>query len=366
MAMVSFVLAIVLLLLALVVVVLEKTYYYLPARELKRRAEQHDPLSEVLWRAVGYGSLLKLLLWSVVVVTAGVGFGLLTQVAPTPLAMIAVGLLLLLAFAWLPNTRLTSFGGRLTVWCTPAVVWLLQQLSPVLRAVQRPLRRFAIQGHTGLFEPADMLEMLERQKHQSDNRISETELAMLTAALQFDSRRVRDIVVPRKAVKAVAASEDVGPITLDELYKTRHACFPVYGSKRDDFVGLLYLRDLVETEKSRSRHKGTIADCMQAHVAYVHESDSLSEALHTFYQTKLQLFIVVNSFNEYVGIVTLADVISQLLGQPTVQALEQPDSREAVAARHSAQPVKSEEPAPKPAEPPAVPEPQAVPSATEE
>ncbi len=357
--MIQFLLALVFLGIAVLAMVMQKTYYYIPQRELKRQAEHHDPLATTLWQAAAYGAALRLLLWILMIVAAGIGFVLLADIAPTILAIIAVGFLLLFTFGWLPNTKLSSVGGRVTVWATPPLVWLLSKTYPLLRWLHRQVGQFASHDHTGLFQREDLVELLESQKKQTDNRISEEELEMAQAALQFGTRRVRDILKPRKQVVAVAASEELGPITMDELHKSRHSRFPVFDGKKDNMVGTLYLYDVVQ---HKGKSKPRVSEVMEDRVFYVHESDTLAEALQVFYQTQHPLFIVVNSFEEYVGIVTLEDILAQLMGHAIVDAHDQPDNRAEVAAKHPKKEAETEEPVEQAdTQPSTEPEQQAVP-----
>ncbi len=337
--MLQFVIAVVCLGLAVVAMVMQKTYFYISVKELKRQASHHDPLASVLWQAVGYGSTLKLFLWLVTVVMSGVGLVLLATVAPMPLAIMAVGLLLLYTFAWLPNTRLSSFGGRITVLATPTVVWMLAKATPLLRPAQQYARQYAGQNHTGLFQREDLVEMLTRQKHQPDNRIDDAELDMAIASLTFGTKLVRDVLVPRSRVRAVSANDEIGVSVIDELHKTLYTRFPVYDGSPDHIVGTLYLYDLVEHRMST---QPKVASVMEPRVFYVHENDTLSEVLHTFYQTKHQLFVVINSFDEYLGIITLEDVLAQVIGRDIIHPIDHAHDRQGVAARHVKKPAAPE------------------------
>ncbi len=127
-------LAIVLLLMAIAGVVVRKTYYYVPAKELKRRAEHHDSLAVKLYPAVAYGESLRGLLWVWIGLATAAGFVLLVEVAPAWLGFIAVIALLWVVNSWLPASRVTSIGVYLTTAVTPPIVWLLNHLH-------RPLSR---------------------------------------------------------------------------------------------------------------------------------------------------------------------------------------------------------------------------------
>lgn len=348
--MTDLILAILFLAIAAVAVVIQKTYFYIPARELKRQAAHHEPLATVLWQAVAYGMALRILLWGLIAVGAGVGLVLLDHLIPTIAAMAVVAVLLIYTFAWLPNTRLTSIGGRLTVWLTPTVVWLLDHTLTVLTWAQRWIHRHIISGHTGLFDREDLVELLQTQKAQPDNRIGVDELAMAESVLTFGDKLVRNVLTPRRVVKAVPADENIGPVVMDDLHKSGYSRFPVYSGSQDNIVGVLYLRDLVQRRAS-----GKIETHMHKQVCYVHESQTLSEALRAILKTHQQLFVVVNSFEEYVGIITLEDVLEEVIGKQIVDEFDQYEDMRAVAARVAAKDhkdhEKSEAKPEKPAEP---------------
>ncbi|CAN5422617.1 hypothetical protein BH09PAT4_BH09PAT4_02830 [soil metagenome] len=329
--MTDFILSVLFLGLAATAVVMQKTYFYIPSKELKRQAAHHDPLAEVLWRAAAYGMSLRVLLWGVTVLGAGIGLVLLSHVVPTFVAMVAVALVLVYTFGWLPNTRLTSIGGRITVWGTPTLVWLLEHSRVLLGWLQRWVRRHVISGHTGLFEREDLVQLLDTQKAQPDNRINPDDLAMAQSVLQFSTRLVRDELTPRRVVQAAAADESIGPVLMDLLHKSGHSRFPVYSGAHENIVGVLYLRDLVQ-----ARASGHVSDHMHKQVCYVHEDQPLGEALQAILKTHQQLFVVVNSFEEYVGIITIEDILEAVIGRQIVDEFDQYEDLRAVAARMAA------------------------------
>lgn len=336
--MTNFILSVLFLALAATAVVMQKTYFYIPQKELKRQAAHHEPLAEVLWRAAAYGMSLRLLLWGVTVLGTGVGLVLLSHEVPTYIAMVAVALVLVYTFGWLPNTRLTSVGGRITVWATPTVVWLLEHSRVLLGGLQRWLRRHVISGHTGLFEREDLVRLLDTQKAQPDNRINPEDLAMAQSVLQFSTKLVRDGLTPRRVVQAAAADESIGPVLMDLLHKSGHSRFPVYSGTHENIVGVLYLRDLVQ-----AKARGHVSDHMHKQVCYVHEDQPLGEALQAILKTHQQLFVVVNSFEEYVGIITIEDILEAVIGRQIVDEFDQYEDLRAVATRMAAKDHKAHE-----------------------
>ena len=326
----STILAIILLLLAIAGVVVRKTYYYLPLNELKRQAEKHDPLASKLYLAVAYGSSLRALLWLFIGLTSAGGFVMLSRQASPWLSFVVVVLILWAAYSWLPASRVTSFGARLTMAVTPAITWLLNYLHPVFsRGTDIIEKRYTAAAHTGLFERSDVVELINRQQQQADNRLSEEELEIIKRALNFSDYKVRDVLTPRKTLQTVLVTDTIGPILSDELHKSGQDYALVRESAKGAFAGTLSLKKLsLKTE-------GHVRDVMESTVYYLHESDSLSEALHAFFVTNHPMFVVVNSSEEYVGIITVENVLHQLLGHVPGDDFDQYADLSAVAARHT-------------------------------
>jgi CBS domain containing-hemolysin-like protein len=351
--MISFLFALVFMLLALITVAMHQTYNYVPVKELKRLARGGDPLAQALYRAAAYGASLGLLLWIIVAVALVVSFALLQQITPPVLAFIVEAVVVGVGFAWIPTTDLTKLGARLVVWTTPAIAWLLERLQPLFGKITKFAHDHRqIMVHTGLYEREDLLSLLERQKAQPDSRIPHEELELLVHALTFGDKAVGDCMTPRRVVRAISADEHVGPVIIRELHESGHSRFPVYKDKEDNIVGTLYLRDLINLKKT-----GTVNDVMEHSVYYIHEEYPLEQALHAFLKTKHHLFVVVNRFEEFVGILTIEDIIEQILGCKIVDEFDAYDDMRAVAADHARHEHKAhkkdgeEPPEPKPEEP---------------
>jgi CBS domain containing-hemolysin-like protein len=321
--------AIILLLLALAGVVVRKTYYYLPAKEIKRRASRGDALATNLYRAVAYGNSLSVLLWLYIGLTTAGGLVLLAKQLSLLPALAAVAVLLWLGFSLVPATRITKLGVWLTKLVTPSLAWLLNLLHPVLsKGAMAVETRYIAGAHTKLFEREDLVELVDRQKFQEDNRLSEEELDIVRRALSFDEFKVRDVITPRKQVKTILTSDNIGPVLIDELHKSGQSYVLVKDKAKGQVVGTLAFDQL------GLNSKGEVGEVMNNTVYYLHESDSLSEALHAFFVTNHPMFIVVNSFEEFVGIITVENVIKHLMGHVPGDDFDQYADPIAVAARH--------------------------------
>ena len=329
--MTNYYIAILLLLLAVGAVVVRKTYYYLPFRELKRRAEHHDPLASKLYPTVSYTNSLRGLLLGFIILTSAGGVVLLSKEAPAWIAVVAVVLLLWAVYSWLPASRTTSVGVWLTTLVNPFVLWLVGHMHRILdRPTKAAEKRLSFEQHTGLYERDDWIHLIQKQQHQADSRFSEEELEIAKRALSFGDYTVSDVLTPKKAVKTVLADDTVGPVLIDELHKSKQNYILVRETAKGEFVGTLNYR-LLGLHSS-----GKVKDYLNPAIYYIHEDDDLNQALHTFFVTNRPLFIVVDNAEEYIGIVTIDSILRQLLGHipGEDETAEQHASPAAVVARH--------------------------------
>lgn len=336
-------LALVFLALALAGVVVRKTYYSIPVKELKRRAARRDEVAEQLYRAVSYGSSARTLLWLYIGFTSAVSVVLLARELPVWVSLLIVGPILYIVFSFVPASRVTSLGQRLSMYATPIITWILNYGHPMLSRGAEVVEKRYTEAHTKLFEREDLLELIAQQQRQVDSRFTTEELEIAKRALQFDEHKVADVMTLKTEVKAAIASDTLGPILIDELHKSEQDFVLVRESAKGKFVGHLPIKQLgIKTT-------GKVSDVMQQPVYYLHEDDTLSEALHAFFVTNHPLFLVVNSFEEFVGIVTVESILKQLLGHVPGNDFDQYADLQAVASRHgthestASDPIKTEE-----------------------
>lgn len=326
--MTSFLLGLVFAGITLLAIGLQRTYYHYPVKELKRRARAGDHLAELLYRPVSYGLSLKVLLWGIVTISAALAFVLLSRSVESWFAFLLVAVFVWVGFLWLPSSSLTSFSLLLARWLSPLIARLVSLLYPLLRRIGDLFMRFRhVHVQTGLYEKEDLLSLLDKQRDNPDNRIPVEDIDLVSHALEYGDRFVADAMVPLRAVKFINEAEPIGPKLMDELYQSGFSRFPVYKDVNTNIIGTLYLRDMV-----KKQIKGHVRDVMHDDVYYVHEDFYLAQVLQAFLMTKHHLFIVVNSFEEFVGIITIEDVLEQIIGKQIVDEFDKYDSMRAVAA----------------------------------
>ncbi len=177
----------------------------------------------------------------------------------------------------------------------------------------------------------DSREELQYLVEQSIGVLSENDKLLLSHSLSFRDKLVKDFMTPRSAIDTIKQGEFLGPLALDDLHKTGHSRLPVIDGDVDHVVGILNLRDLLNLDVKKST---TAEKAMDAKVYYVKEDQTLEHALKSFIRTHHHMFIVVNEYRETTGILTLEDVVEQLIGQKIVDEFDAHDDLRAVAMRN--------------------------------
>lgn len=295
-------------------ILLYKLYNSVSALELKRQARGGNKRAQALYKVANYEASLDIFLW---LVGTSVAVVLFTWSARTNW-WLAAGLVVLAAWLviWAPAPRWQGWAGALSSLSARYFAAVLSFLNPVLSrlaAIYPPAGR--VQLHTGLYEKKDLLDLLSKQNKQLDNRIEPSDLKIASGALSFGDKLVREVMTPRREIKFVSANASVGPLLMDELHKSGHSRFPVTKDNTKaaspDIVGTLYLKDIVGYEGS-----GKVKDLARKDVHYINEDSNLRQALSAFLKTHHHVLIVVNSFEEIAGVLSIEDVMEQIIGQP--------------------------------------------------
>ena len=128
---------------------------------------------------------------------------------------------------------------------------------------------------------------------------------ILVGALEITDRVLRDVLVPRRQVVALAAPTPV-PDAVRTLVSTTHGRAPVYRGDLDDIIGVAHLVDLVDA-------RGRVADHLRPALA-LPESMRVLDALRRMQTERQTLAIVINEYGGTEGIVTVEDLLEELVG----------------------------------------------------
>jgi len=163
-------------------------------------------------------------------------------------------------------------------------------------------------------EPRDLAELIEDLREASERGLFDGDaLVMLEGVLAVADMQVRDIMVPRSQM--VFVERDEPPDKLVELVvESGHSRFPVIGEDRDQILGILLAKDLLRLQAAGDDENFEIREYMRP-VVFVPESKRLNVLLKEFRRSHNHIAMVVDEYGGVCGLVTIEDVIEQIVGE---------------------------------------------------
>jgi putative hemolysin len=188
------------------------------------------------------------------------------------------------------------------------LIWLLR------RSTQLVLGLFGLEepGAEGAVHSEAELRMLVSESTER-GEIEEGEQEMLYKVFDFADKEVGDVMVPRPEV--VALSVDLPPEqALQAVLESPYTRYPVYRGSLDDIVGVLHVRDLIQAMHERGIGSVEISDLVRPSYM-VPETKDLAALLKEFRNQNQHLAIVIDEYGNMEGIVTLEDVLEEIVGE---------------------------------------------------
>ena len=162
-------------------------------------------------------------------------------------------------------------------------------------------------------EPRDLAELIEDLREASGRGLFDSDaLAMLEGVLSVADAQVRDIMVPRSQMVFVERDESPERIVA-QVVESGHSRFPVIGEDRDEILGILLAKDLLRLQVAGAE-AFEIREYMRPAV-FVPESKRLNVLLKEFRRSHNHIAIVVDEYGGVCGLVTIEDVIEQIVGE---------------------------------------------------
>ena len=163
-------------------------------------------------------------------------------------------------------------------------------------------------------EPTDTKSLLELIRNAEQDKVLDADaLSIIEGALQVSSMQVRDIMIPRTQVVTVPSDSGLNEI-IELITKASHSRFPVIGETIDNVVGILLAKDLLAAMLNQSNTRFDIKDVVRP-ATFVPESKRLNVLLKEFRETRQHMAIVIDEYGNVGGVVTIEDVLEQIVGE---------------------------------------------------
>jgi magnesium and cobalt transporter len=167
----------------------------------------------------------------------------------------------------------------------------------------------ALQGE--LKDRDQLIEVL--QEAQKNNIIDYDALTMIEGVIGVSEMQVRDIMIPRSQMVVVELDADM-KVILQTVVESAHSRFPAVGENRDEVIGILLAKDLLPYFLDGENTRFNLRDILRPAV-FIPESKRLNVLLKEFRASRNHIAIVVDEYGGVAGMVTIEDVLEQIVGE---------------------------------------------------
>ena len=178
----------------------------------------------------------------------------------------------------------------------------------------------------------DLIELL--RDVQADGLIAADTLRMMEGAIAVSDMSVADVMVPRAQMVALPADARFLDL-MKEVVESGHSRFPVHGEDKDEILGILLAKDLLRGMVADGG-PSTVRELLRPAVL-VPESKRLDILLREFRQSRNHMAIVIDEYGGVAGLVTIEDVLEQIVGDIDDEHDEAEDDSKLIAAQADGQ-----------------------------
>jgi Mg2+/Co2+ transporter CorB len=237
-------------------------------------------------------------------------------------ATVVMTVLVVLFAEVLPKTYAIVNADRMALFVAPAVRFVVAVLAPVTRAMQFLVRHTLRLFGASVGEDVEVLSAHEELRgainlHHKEGGVVKLDRDMLGGVLDLRELTVSDIMVHRTTMDAIDVDLPTEQV-VDAALKSSHTRVPLWRGEREEIVGILHAKTLLRALREAGGDLGKL-DIMSLSTPpwFVPDSTSLKDQLNAFLKRKAHFAIVVDEYGEVMGLVTLEDIIEEIVGDIT-------------------------------------------------
>jgi len=304
-------------------------FFSLNKDDLKRKAKLGDKQAMKVYKLRKDGNLLLCtLLIGNVAVNAVLSIFLGSITTGVVAVFIATGLIVIFGEI-APQATFSRYALALGSKFTWVVRLFIIMLWPICRPLAYLLDKILGDEMPTVYSKHELVKLIEEHEDLKQSEVDEDEERIIKGALSFSDKTVQNIMTPRTEAFILKYDQILHKKIIAKIKNLGHSRIPVYKKDKDDIVGILYVKDLVG-EDWRDKTAGQVA---RDDVIFVDNNKTLDDLLNAFKRKKNHLFIVLNEFGGVSGIVTIEDVLEEIIGAEIVDEFDQYENLQAVAKR---------------------------------
>ncbi len=210
-----------------------------------------------------------------------------------------------------PKSLAKEFSEKVAMFATPVISFLTWTFAPAIAFFaqwRKMLSKWFVNNEDDGVTGEELVNLVDQA--EGEGGLEEHEGQLIRAAIAFNDMEVAEILTPRVDLQTISDTETQENIA-KIFVETGYSRLPVYHDTVDNIIGVLHEKDF---NIARYRGKCNLED-LQANVLYTTGSTQISELLRVLQQKKAHMAVVVDEYGGTEGIVTLEDILEELVGE---------------------------------------------------
>jgi metal transporter CNNM len=288
----------------------------LDINSLRRRAKHGDKEAAAIYPIRNKGNLLltTLLLGNVAVNTTLSIF--LGSIASGLMAGIMATTLIVVFGEIIPQSVISRYAiwfGAKTIWFTRLVIIICY---PIAYPIAKTLDHFLGSELPTTYSHKELMDIISEHEDSEHSLIDEDEERIMHGALQFSRMRVREVMTPAEKVVSFDENQRLTHEFFTHITDEGYSRLPIYSGDPSNILGILYVKDLL-IEDDHITIKET-EEALERKFLTVRGRDMLDAVLGKMLKSRQHLAIVRNHNNHFVGVITMEDIIEEIIQQEIV------------------------------------------------
>ena len=282
--------------------------------ELERKIKIGDKLALKIYTVRKNGNLLlvtlllgNVLINSILSVYLGAMFPGVAAVTVSTMLIVVFGEIL-------PQAVFYRYAMQVGVYFVPIVKFFQILFFPLAWPMAKVLDKFLGDEKMTIMSKKEISEIIKSHEDSDDSDIDHDEENILLGALTYSEKKVKEIMTPKNVVYSIEENTILDKRKLIEIQQTGFSRIPVYSENEDKMVGVINVKTLInlgEGNRAYDIH-------FRKKIFQVNENEKLDDLLNDFIKKKAHIAYVTNIHGTFLGIVTMEDLIEEIIGKEIV------------------------------------------------
>lgn len=232
-------------------------------------------------------------------------------------ATIIMTILIIIFGEVLPKTYAVYHAEKVSLALAPFIQFTVKILSPITNTIQLIVN--SILNILGVGKGNEENSFYEEMRniinlHHNEGRVIKREKDMLGSILDLRETRISEVMTHRINIIMIDGSLPIEKI-IDFVLRSSHTRVPVWKDKHDNIIGVIHLKSLINTLRINKDSKKITLESIMDEPLFSPETNSLSKQIFYFKKHKNHMALAIDEYGDLTGLVTLSDILEEIVGQ---------------------------------------------------